>query len=160
GYRTDLFDASTVSRMVEHLQTLLEAALASPGTCVGELPLLSPSERTRLLARWNDTHRQLPWEGAFHERFEAQASLTPDALAVLDDSSQLSFAQLNRRANQLASWLRQRGTGPEVRVALCMERGVDMVVAVLAILKAGGAYVPMDPAYPRERLAFMLQDCG
>ncbi|WP_164003054.1 non-ribosomal peptide synthetase, partial [Pyxidicoccus caerfyrddinensis] len=159
-YRTDLFDASTVSRLVEHLQTLLEAALASPGTRVGELPLLSPSERQQVLARWNDTHRQLPWEGAFHERFESQASLTPDALAVLDDSSQLSFAQLNRRANQLASWLRQRGTGPEVRVALCMERGADMVVAVLAILKAGGAYVPMDAAYPRERLAFMLQDCG
>ncbi|MBZ4423384.1 amino acid adenylation domain-containing protein, partial [Myxococcus sp. RHSTA-1-4] len=150
----------TIARMVEHLTTLLEAAVSSPETRVGDLPLLPASERHQLLVRWNDTRRALPWGGALHERFEAQASLSPDALAVLDDAASLSFAQLNRRANQLAHWLRARGVGPEVRVALCLERGVDMVVAVLAILKAGGAYVPMDPAYPRERLAFMLQDCG
>ncbi|NVJ28799.1 non-ribosomal peptide synthetase, partial [Myxococcus sp. AM011] len=96
----------------------------------------------------------------FHERFEAQAALTPDALAVLDDSSSLSFLQLNQRSNQLAHLLRSRGVGPEVRVAFCLERTVDSLVALLAILKAGAAYVPLDSAYPRERLAFMLQDSG
>ncbi|MCY1023460.1 non-ribosomal peptide synthase/polyketide synthase [Pyxidicoccus sp. MSG2] len=160
AWRTDLFEQPTIVRMVEHLRTLLEAAVSAPGTLVGDLPLLPASEREQLLVRWNDTRRELPWDGALHERFEAQAARTPDALAVLDDAALHSFGPLNRRANQLAHWLRAHGVGPEVRVALCMERGVDMVVAVLAILKAGGAYVPMDPAYPRERLAFMLQDCG
>ncbi|WP_164021881.1 non-ribosomal peptide synthetase, partial [Pyxidicoccus trucidator] len=160
AYRTDLFEPSTITRMVEHLGTLLEAAVSAPDTRIGELPLLPASEREQVLVRWNDTRRELSWEGAFHERFEAQAARTPEALAVLDDSASLSFDRLNRQVNQLAQALRQRGVGPEVRVALCLERGVDLVVAVLAILKAGGAYVPMDPASPHERLAFMLQDCG
>ncbi|RKH35770.1 amino acid adenylation domain-containing protein [Corallococcus praedator] len=160
SYRTDLFESSTVVRMVEHLRTLLEAAVSRPETRVGELPLLTPGEREQVLHGWNDTHREQPWDGALHERFESQAARTPDALAVVDDATSLSFDVLNRRANQLAHWLRRRGVGPEARVALCMERGVDMVVAVLGILKAGGAYVPLDPAHPRERLAFMLQDCG
>ncbi len=160
SYRTDLFEPGTITRMVEHFTTLVEAAVSAPETRVGELPLLPASERQQVLVRWNDTRQESGWDGALHERFEAQAARTPDAVAVLDDSASLSFAQVNRRANQLARWLRSRGVGPEVRVALCMERGVDMVVAVIGILKAGGAYVPMDPAYPRERLAFMLQDCG
>ncbi|MFP2933686.1 condensation domain-containing protein, partial [Pyxidicoccus sp. 3LG] len=160
SYRTDLFEPSTIARMVEHLHVLLEAAVNAPDSRVGELALLPADERQQLLVRWNDTRSEQSWDGALHERIEVQAALTPDALAVLDDSTSLSFGLLNRRVNQLARWLRSRGVGPEVRVALAMERGVDMVVAVLAILKAGGAYVPMDPAYPRERLSFMLQDCG
>jgi amino acid adenylation domain-containing protein len=160
SYRTDLFEPGTITRLVEHFTMLVQAAVSAPETRVGELSLLPAPERQQLLVRWNDTRQEAGWDGALHERFEQQAARTPDALAVLDDSASLSFAQVNRRANQLARWLRSRGVGPEVRVALCMERGVDMVVAVLAILKAGGAYVPMDPAYPRERLAFMLQDCG
>ncbi len=160
SYRTDLFEQSTILRMVEHLGTLMKSAVSAPDTRVGELSLLPASERQRLLVQWNDTRQEQRWDGALHERFEAQAARTPDALAVLDDAGSLSFTQLNRRANPLAHALRQRGVGPEVRVALCLERGVDLVVALLAILKAGGAYVPMDPAYPRERLAFMLQDCG
>ncbi|MFP2933494.1 condensation domain-containing protein, partial [Pyxidicoccus sp. 3LG] len=160
GYRTDLFEQATIVRIVQHFTTLLEAAVDAPETRVGELPLMSAPERQQLLVRWNGERQDLPWDGALHERFEAQAARTPDALAVLEDSASLSFRQLDSRANQLAHWLRARGVGPEVRVALCLERGVDMVVAVLAVLKAGGAYVPMDPAYPQERLAFMLQDCG
>ncbi|WP_163871158.1 non-ribosomal peptide synthetase, partial [Myxococcus eversor] len=123
-------------------------------------PMLPAEERRQVLVEWNNTRRELPWTGAFHERFEAQAALTPDALAVLDDSSSLSFLQLNQRSNQLAHLLRSRGVGPEVRVAFCLERTVDSLVALLAILKAGAAYVPLDSAYPHERLAFMLQDSG
>ncbi|NTX41718.1 amino acid adenylation domain-containing protein, partial [Myxococcus sp. CA033] len=160
GYRTDLFDESTIARMVAHFGTLLDAAITTPDTLVGELPMLPAEERRQVLVEWNDTRRELPWSGAFHERFEAQAALTPNALAVLDDSASLSFLQLNHRSNQLAHLLRARGVGPEVRVALCLERSVDSLVALLAILKAGAAYVPLDPAYPRERLVFMLLDSG
>ncbi|WP_217441728.1 non-ribosomal peptide synthetase [Myxococcus sp. CA039A] len=160
SYRVDLFEEATITRWVEHLNTLLEAAITTPDTLVGELPMLPAEERRQVLVEWNNTRRELPWTGAFHERFEAQAALTPDALAVLDDSSSLSFSQLNQRSNQLAHLLRARGVGPEVRVALCLERSVDSLVALLAILKAGAAYVPLDSAYPRERLAFMLQDSG
>ncbi|RKG55341.1 amino acid adenylation domain-containing protein, partial [Corallococcus sp. CA054B] len=98
------------------------------------------------------------WDGCLHERFEAQAARTPDALAVLSDEASLSFGVLNQRANQWAALLRQRGVRPEVRVALCFERSADMLVALLAVLKAGGSYVPLDPAYPPQRLGFMLQD--
>ncbi|MFP2912808.1 non-ribosomal peptide synthetase, partial [Pyxidicoccus sp. 3LFB2] len=159
SYRTDLFDSGTVQRLVGHLQTLLEHAVSSPDTALHQLQLMAPDERQQLLVEWNDTHHEVPWSGCFHERFEEQASRTPRALAALDGASQLSFDQLNRRANQLAHALRQRGVGPEVPVALCLERGVDQLVAVLGVLKAGGAYVPLDPSYPRQRLAFMLEDC-
>ncbi|MFP2933118.1 amino acid adenylation domain-containing protein, partial [Pyxidicoccus sp. 3LG] len=159
AYRTDLFDSGTVQRMVRHLQTLLEHAVSSPDTAVHQLQLMAPDERRQLLVEWNDTRRELPWSGCFHERFEDQAARTPRALAALDGSSQLTFDQLNRRANQLAHALRQRGVGPEVPVALCMERSVEQLVALLGVLKAGGAYVPVDPSYPSQRLAFMLQDC-
>ncbi|WP_141333042.1 non-ribosomal peptide synthetase, partial [Myxococcus sp. AB025B] len=160
SYRVDLFDDATIERWVGHLHTLLEAAINAPDTLVGELPMLSAEERRRVLVDWNSTRREMPWKGAFHELFEAQATLTPDSLAVLDDDASLSFSALNQRANRLAHLLRSRGVGPEVRVAFCLERSVDALVALLAILKAGAAYVPLDSAYPRERLAFMLQDSG
>ncbi|NTX58916.1 condensation domain-containing protein, partial [Myxococcus sp. CA039A] len=144
GYRTDLFDESTIARMVAHFGTLLDAVVTTPELRLSELPMLPTEERRQVLVEWNDTRRELPWTGAFHERFEAQAALTPDALAVLDDSASLSFSQLNHRSNQLAHLLRARGVGPEVRVALCLERSVDSLVALLAILKAGAAYVPLD----------------
>ncbi|WP_163868729.1 amino acid adenylation domain-containing protein, partial [Myxococcus eversor] len=159
-YRTDLFEERTITRMAGHFATLLEAAVHAPEKHVGELPLMPVAEREQVLTRWNDTHRELPWDGAIHERLEAQVPRTPDALAILDDSGSLSFDIFNRRVNRLAHWLRSRGVGPEVRVALCMERGADALVALFAILKAGGAYVPTDPTYPRERLTFILQDSG
>ncbi|WP_163871174.1 AMP-binding protein, partial [Myxococcus eversor] len=144
-YRTDLFEERTITRMAGHFATLIEAVIHAPEAHVGELPLMPVAERAQVLTNWNNTHRELPWEGALHERIEAQAARTPDALAVLDDSGSLSFDLFNRRVNRLAHWLRSRGVGPEVRVALCMERGADALVALFAILKAGGAYVPTDP---------------
>ncbi|WP_164003053.1 non-ribosomal peptide synthetase, partial [Pyxidicoccus caerfyrddinensis] len=158
GYRTDLFDASTVSRMAEHLQTLLEAALALPDTRVGELPLLSPSERQQVLLDWNATGSNDARDTSIHELFQAQARLTPDAVALVFGEQCLTYRQLDERSNQLAWHLRSLGVGPEVRVGLFLERSLEMVVALLATLKAGGAYVPFDPDYPAKRLAWMLED--
>ncbi|WP_254623733.1 non-ribosomal peptide synthase/polyketide synthase [Myxococcus sp. CA033] len=159
-FRVELFDERTVARMAGHLITLLKAVVTTPDADLGSLSLLSDAEREQLLVTWNDTHRELPWGGALHERIEAQVVRTPDALAVLDDTTSLTFDQLDRRANRLAHWLRAHGVRPESRVAICMERGVDMIVAVLGVLKAGGAYVPLDPSHPRERLAFVRRDSG
>ncbi|NBD14537.1 non-ribosomal peptide synthetase, partial [Corallococcus silvisoli] len=159
-YSTELFDAGTVQRMVSHLLTLLEGAVERPDTRVSRLPLLPAAERAQVVSAWNDTGRAIAWDGCLHERVETHASLAPDALAVLDGEHRLDFAQLNARANQLAHWLRQRGVGPEVRVALFLERSVEMMVATLGVLKAGGAYVPLDPAWPSERLGWLAKDCG
>ncbi|MFY0567266.1 non-ribosomal peptide synthase/polyketide synthase [Archangium lansingense] len=157
-YNTDLFDSGTVARMAEHFGLLLESIASEPQRPLATLPLLRTEERHTLLEAWNGSRREVEWEGCWHERIERRAALTPDNLAVLDDERALTFSELNRRANQLAWTLRARGVGPESRVGLCLERSVDMVVAILAILKAGGAYVPMDPTYPAERLSYMVQD--
>ncbi|HZH14313.1 MAG TPA: condensation domain-containing protein, partial [Archangium sp.] len=157
-YNTDLFESATAARMVEHLRVLLQAATSNPELSLSALPLLTEAERQQVLVQWNDTQAERPWAGCLHELIEAQAARAPQAVAVVYEDGQLTFSELDRRANQLAHALRSRGVGPEVRVALCMERSLDMVVGVLGILKAGGAYVPMDPAYPAQRLAFMLQD--
>ncbi|MCP4660694.1 MAG: AMP-binding protein, partial [bacterium] len=130
---------------------------------LGEVPMLATSERQQLLVEWNDTTAPYPREAAIHELFEAQAARTPEAVAVVLSEEQLSYRELNRRANQLAHHLRACGVGRSVRpseacVGLCVERSLEMVVAILGILKAGGAYVPLDPSYPAERLAFMLED--
>jgi amino acid adenylation domain-containing protein len=157
-YNTDLFESATAARLLGHLQVLLEAATTNPELSLSALPLLPEAERQQMLVAWNDTQAERPWAGCIHELIEAQAARTPHAVAVVYEEGQLTFSELDRRANQLAQALRSRGVGPEVRVALCMERSLDMVVGVLGILKAGGAYVPMDPGYPSQRLAFMLQD--
>ncbi|WP_164021073.1 amino acid adenylation domain-containing protein [Pyxidicoccus trucidator] len=136
----------------------LEALASHPHGRYEQAALMPEPERRTLLEAWNDTRLDVEWEGCWHERVERRAVLTPDRLAVLDDERALTFSELNRRANQLAWTLRARGVGPESRVGLCMERSVDMVVALLAILKAGGAYVPMDPTYPAERLSYMVRD--
>ncbi|RKH48814.1 amino acid adenylation domain-containing protein, partial [Corallococcus sp. AB050B] len=159
-YDTDLFHAATVARMVEHLRGLLESAVAHPAMPVARLPMLKAAERAQVVSAWNDTALAVDWDGCFHECVETQAALRPEALAVLDGSRQLDFAQLNARANQLAHWLRQRGVGPEVRVALFVERSVEMMVAALGVMKAGGVYVPLDPAWPSERLGWLAKDCG
>ncbi|MBZ4419892.1 non-ribosomal peptide synthase/polyketide synthase [Myxococcus sp. RHSTA-1-4] len=159
-FNTDLFTRGTAARMVDHLQVLLESVTTNPDPRLSELPLMTPAERQQVLRAWNDTAADFPRDVSIHRLFEQQALRTPDAPAVRFEDSVLTFARLDARANRLAHWLRSRGVGPEACVALCLERGVDMVVAVLGILKAGGAYVPMDPASPRERLVFMLQDCG
>ncbi|WP_163786631.1 non-ribosomal peptide synthetase, partial [Myxococcus vastator] len=160
SYSTDLFEADTVERMQRHYARLLEHALQSPSSRLDSLRMALDSEREQLLRNWNDTQRGFAWEGALHERFETWAARTPDALAVVDGRQALTYDALNRRANQVAWALRARGVAPEVRVALILERGVDLATGVLGILKAGGAYVPVDAAYPRERIARVLQDSG
>ncbi|MGB7925614.1 MAG: amino acid adenylation domain-containing protein, partial [Pyrinomonadaceae bacterium] len=160
AYSTDLFDTSTINRLVSHFQTLLAGIVANPHQCVAQLPLLSFAERQQQLIEWNRTALDYPGHCCLHQLFEAQAARTPQAVAVVCQDSQLSFAELNGRANQLARHLRQRGVGPETRVGILLERSVEMMVAVFGILKAGGAYVPLDPTNPRQRLAYMLKDAG
>ena len=144
--------------MLGHFQTLLEGIVAHPEHRLTDLPLLTEAERHQILVEWNDTTADYPQDTCLHELFEAWAEQTPDAVAVVCNAQQLTYSALNRRANQLAHYLRALGVGPEVCVGLCMERSLELVVGLLGILKAGGAYVPLDPTYPKERLAFMLSD--
>ncbi len=157
-YNTDLFDAATVKRMLGHFEVLLEGIVANPDQRLSELPILTSAERHQLLVEWNDTKTDYPNDKCIHELFEAQVEQTPDAVAVVFEDKQLTYRELNERANQLAHHLRNLGVGPEVLVGICVERSLEMVAALLGILKSGGAYVPLDPTYPSERLAFMLAD--
>ena len=153
-YNTDLFDATTIERMLGHYRQLLQGIVADPMQRVSQLPLLHADERRQLLADWNDTQATYPSDQTIPELFEAQVARTPNAVAVVFGQQQLDYAQLNARANQLAHHLRSLGVGPESRVGVCLERSPEMVVALLGTLKAGGAYVPLDPSYPRVRLAY------
>src|ERR1041384_2792292 len=157
-YSTDLFEAATAKRMLGHLHTLLEGAVANPDVQISEQPLLSADERYELLVEFNDTARDSVPALSLHQLFETHVAETPDAIALVFGEKKLSYEQLNQRANRLARYLRELGVRPEVLVGICLERGIDMVVALLATLKAGGAYLPLDPGYPQERLAFMLAD--
>jgi amino acid adenylation domain-containing protein len=157
-YNTALFDQATMQRLLAHFQILLEGIVAAPQQQITSLPLCSAEEQHQVLTVWNNTDAAYPRQQCVHQVFEAQAEQTPDAVAVLSQDERLTYRELNQRANQLAHYLRQLGVGPEVLVGLCVERSVAMVVGVLGILKAGGAYVPLDPTYPRDRLAFMLED--
>ena len=157
-YNADLFEAGTIARMLGNFQTLLEAMVADPEQRLSDLPLLTETERQQLLVEWNAAKTEFPRDLCIHQLFEAQVERTPDAIAVVFEAERLTYGELNRRANQLAHHLRALGVGPEVLVAICLERSLEMVIGLLGILKAGGAYVPLDPAYPRERLAFMLKD--
>ena len=140
------------------LQSLADALESSPAQAVSSLDVLPASERHRVLYEWNDTATPFPSDQCIHQLFEQQVSKTPDAVALVYEHEQLSYLQLNAKANQLAHYLRTLGVGPDARVAICLERGLEMIIALLAVLKAGGAYVPLDPAYPAERLRFMLED--
>jgi amino acid adenylation domain-containing protein len=157
-YSTDLFEAATIKRMVQHLTTLLEGIAAGPEQRISELRLLSVAEREQLLTEWNETQREFAGEKCLHEGFEKQVEKTPDAIAVVFEQEQLSYRELNSRANQLAHYLVRLGVGPETVVGICMERSLELMVAVLGVLKAGGGYFPLDPASPRQRLSFMLAD--
>ncbi|HVG44169.1 MAG TPA: condensation domain-containing protein, partial [Longimicrobium sp.] len=159
-YSTDLFERGTAERMLGHLARVLEQAAADADVRLSQLELLGEAERALVLEEWNRTDAEVPADRCVHELFEAQAARTPGATAVVYEGEALSYAELNARANQLAHHLARCGVGPEVRVGLCLDRGVEMVVSILAVLKAGGAYVPLDPAYPAERLAFTLSDAG
>ncbi|HEX8537643.1 MAG TPA: MupA/Atu3671 family FMN-dependent luciferase-like monooxygenase, partial [Cystobacter sp.] len=157
-YSTDLFDEDAAVRIVGHLETLLQGIVDAPDQRLSELPLLTAAERHQVLDGWNDTSNERPPTACIHTLFEGRAERFPNAPALVFGDQRLSYQELNARANQLAHELRALGVGPEVRVGLCVRRGVDMVVGMLGILKAGGAYVPMDPAYPADRLAYMLTD--
>src|SRR2546421_10704551 len=157
-YNTDLFEPATVKRMLAHWQQALQALVQQPDQRVADVSLLTEAERALLLDTWNTTQRAYPQEVCVHELFEQQAANHPDAIALVQEEAHLTYGELDRRANQLAHSLRQLGVGPDVLVGLGVERWLEMVVALLGILNAGGAYLPLDPAYPQERLAFVLQD--
>ena len=144
--------------MAGHFQTLLEAIVADPDQSIATLPILTEAERHQILVEWNDTAADYPKDKCIHQLFEEQVERTPDAIALEFEDKQITYRELNRRANQLAHHLISLGVGPEKLVGICVERSIEMVVGLLAILKAGGAYVPLDPTYPKERVKFMLKD--
>ena len=157
-YATDLFSADRAAGMARHLTKLFQSIGEHPQKPIGQLDLLLDEEQHQILVEWNRTKRDYPWDKCVHHLFEEQVERTPDAVAVVFESDSLTYRELNTRANRLAHHLRSLGVGPDVLVGLCVERSLDMVVALLGILKAGGAYVPLDPGYPRGRLALMLDD--
>ncbi|WP_163973487.1 non-ribosomal peptide synthetase, partial [Myxococcus sp. CA018] len=159
-FNSDLFEAETMERLLEHLRVLLDAAVARPETRLAELPLMGREEQQRLVKEWSGATAQYPRDASLAQLFDAQAQRTPDAVAVEYEDRRLTYAELNRRANQLAHHLKGMGVGPEVRVGLCVERSLELVVSVLGILKAGGVYVPLDASYPLDRLAWMKQEAG
>ncbi|MEA2690744.1 MAG: hypothetical protein QOJ16_131, partial [Acidobacteriota bacterium] len=159
-YNTDLFDRATVERMAAHYQILLAGAVADPLLALPELPLLTPAEHAQALAGWNDTKSDYPRDSSIPERFAAWAARTPEATAVVFDRDSLTYGELEAESNRLAHHLRGRGVRPGDLVALAVERSLALVPAILGILKSGAGYVPLDPAYPAERLSFMLADSG
>jgi amino acid adenylation domain-containing protein len=163
GYNTELFSAATIQRLIGHFEVVLQSIVADPGQHIGMLPLLTEAEHRQILRDWNSTAEAYPAQACIHQCFETQVARTPDVPAVVftangEQVAQLSYAELDRRANQLARYVQARGIGPEHCVGICMERSLELIVAILGVLKAGGAYVPLDPAYPADRLQFMLDD--
>lgn len=157
-YNAVLFDAPRIARMLGHFHSLLEAVAIEPERRLCDLPMLTAAERAQLLLEWNDTDARHQFDVCIHQKIEAQAERTPDSIALEFCGSRLTYGELNRRANQLAHFLKRMDVGADVMVGVCVERSLEMVVAMLGIMKAGGAYVPLDPAYPAERIAFMLDD--
>ena len=158
AYNTDLFDADTITRMLAHFQTLLEAIVKDPDRHLSELSLLTDTQRQQVLLRSSDIHCGYNPELSIHQLFEAQVERTPDAVALVFGDQQLTYRELNCRANRLAHSLRKTGVGPEVPVGVCLERSLEVVISLLSVLKAGGVYLPLDPAYPKQRIGFMLED--
>ena len=157
-YNTDLFEATTITRMVEHLRILLENIVVNPGMVLGKLPLLTDTEHEQLCTKQTSTPLLTMNEQCIHQMFEIQAANTPTGIAVTFEEEYLTYQELNKKSNQLAHYLQKKGVGPETRVAICAERSLELIIGILGILKAGGAYVPLDPNYPKERLVFIIQD--
>src|SRR5262249_17437743 len=155
-YNTDLSEAATIERLLEHYEILLRAAVNEPETAVSQLPIMSEAERKLVLESWNATQTAYPKDKTIQALFEAQAQRTPAAIAVRFGETSLTYCELNSRANQLARYLRKRGVDSGKPVAICAERSADMIVAMVAASKAGAAYVPLDPEYPPARLEYML----
>lgn len=154
----DLFESETIVRLMGHFRTLIEAAVANPDQAISSLPMLTAAERQQVLIEWNDTATNYPSHSSIQELFEQQVRDTPDAVALVCVDRQVTYRELNSRANQLAHYLRRRGVTPDTCVGLCLQRSVEMITVLLGILKAGGAYVPLDPEYPQARLEFMVKD--
>ena len=157
-YSVDLFERTTVERLIKHYQTLLEGALKEPDQCIWDLPLLTEQEQRQILVDWNATQQEYAQARLVHQLVEEQEEKRPGAIALCYEEQQLTYQELNQRSNRLARHLRCLGVGSEDLVGICMERSPEMVISALAVLKAGGAYVPLDPAYPQDRLAFILAD--
>ena len=157
-YNSDLFDSATIVRLLGHFETLLGAIVENPNQPLSLLPILTNGERQQLLSEWNKTQVAYPVDKCIHQLFEEQVERTPEAVAVVFEDEQLTYRELNERSNRLACHLQSLGVGPEVRVGICLNRSLEMLIGLLGILKAGGCYLPLDPAYPKERLAFMLED--
>ena len=157
NYDRERFDAETIRRMLGHVQNLLHGFVANPAASLFELPLLTETEQQQMLVEWNETTTAYPPPQHLHELFEAQAVRAPDAVAIVFEEQQISYGELNARANQLAHYLQGCGVGPEILVGIYLERSIEMFIAVLGVLKSGGAYVPLDPMYPAERVAYALE---
>ncbi|HEX7331915.1 MAG TPA: amino acid adenylation domain-containing protein [Pyrinomonadaceae bacterium] len=160
SYNLELFSSSRIQRLARHWEVLLRELVRDAEQRLGEVELLSGAERQQLLQEWNDTESEYETSVGVHELVAQQAERTPEAIAVVSGEQQLSYGELNRRANQLGHYLRRLGVGPEVVVGICIERSVELIVGLLGILKAGGAYLPLDPDYPQERLEYMLANAG
>jgi amino acid adenylation domain-containing protein len=157
-YNSDLFDATTARRTLQLFENLLTTAVAEPEQPIAELELLSPAEQRRMLREWNETTREFAVPRLIHLSFEEQVERTPNSIALTFGTEELTYRELNRRANRLAHYLQANGVGPDVLVGICLERSIDLVVSMLAILKAGGVYVPLDATYPKERLSSIAGD--
>ena len=158
SYNSDLYDSGTIGRMITHYQRLLQAVVANQDQQVGELNMITETERHELLFGFNDTHTDYPRDKTIVDRFYEQAAKTPDSIAVVFEDRELTYRQLDERSNQLAHYLQQHGMREESLVVICVERSLEMIIAILGILKAGGAYVPVDPNYPQDRIAYLLED--
>ena len=157
-YNAERFDSFCMDRMAGHFQTLLKSACANPETSIAKLPMLTALERQQIVEEWNDTAGDFPREAAIQDGFEQRAVQAPEAVAVVAGGREFTYRQIDERANRLARYLRSQGIGPGTFTGICLKRTEESIVAVLAVLKAGGAYAPLDPSYPKDRLAFMLQD--
>lgn len=157
-YNQNLFEETTISRLASNFQTLLEAIVTSSEQQISDYSLLSEEERITLLETWNNTQTEYPKDACIHQLFESIVEQMPEAVALVSGNLSLTYRELNAKANQLAHYLRKLGVKPDVLVAICVERSIEMVVGFLGVLKAGGAYIPLDPAYPQERRVYKLQD--
>ncbi|HWQ04787.1 MAG TPA: amino acid adenylation domain-containing protein [Longilinea sp.] len=160
NYNTDLFERSTVVRMLNQYMALLGTVAARLEQRLLELPMLTDTDRQLVLVDWNNTAQDYPRSATVQSLFEMQVKRSPERVAASDEERQITYLELDRRTNQLAQYLRDQGVGVETLVGLCLPRGIDMLVSLLAILKAGGAYVPLDPSFPSERLSYMLENSG
>src|SRR6266542_2869461 len=159
-YNSDLFEAETIERLIGHYKNVMGAIAENRERPISEISLLNEQERKQIVVEWNRTGKPYPKDRCVHELIAEQAERTPERIALIGERRQVSYRDLDRRANQLGHYLQRLGVGPDVLVGVCLERSAEMVVALMGVLKAGGAYLPLDPGYPLERLSYMLEDAG